>query len=515
MKEVGDKFGAGELILPFVLQSAEVMKRAVAQLEHYLDKLEGYTKGTVVVATVFGDVHDIGKSLVNTILTNNGYTVVDLGKQVPIGTIIEAAKEHDATAIGLSALLVSTSKQMPLCIQELHNEGLEFPVLIGGAAINRDFGLRALYPGGRESDEVYEPGVFYCKDAFEGLAKMDQIVDGEARAALVAKTREAAQRLRDKGPEPEQGDTTDASVRSAARTDAPVPEPPFWGAREIDVPLDEVYHHLDTHVLFKLHWGGRGVKGEAWRKLVDEDFRPRLERMWREAGLPAPAGQARLLPLLQRGQRGRRARPRGPRDGARAPRLPAPAQARPHLPGRLLPPEGQRRARRRRAAGGHRRRRGHRADGAAWRPTASSPSSSSPTASASRPPRASPSGCTRCARRDLGIDRDQGRRYSWGYPACPEQSEHEKVFRLLDAPSIGLRLSGGYAVEPEQSTIAIVAHHPQAVYFGMKSGFLPKNDRQARDELIAGTDRDPASLDAPLPESDPAERGEPALSSRG
>ena len=107
MKEVGDKFGAGELILPFVLQSAEVMKRAVAQLEQYLDKLEGYTKGTVVLATVFGDVHDIGKSLVNTILTNNGYTVVDLGKQVPISTILDAAKEHEATAIGLSALLVS------------------------------------------------------------------------------------------------------------------------------------------------------------------------------------------------------------------------------------------------------------------------------------------------------------------------------------------------------------------------------------------------------------------------
>ena len=107
MKEVGDKFGAGELILPFVLQSAEVMKRAVAQLEQYLDKLEGYTKGTVVLATVFGDVHDIGKSLVNTILTNNGYTVVDLGKQVPIQTILDAAKEHEATAIGLSALLVS------------------------------------------------------------------------------------------------------------------------------------------------------------------------------------------------------------------------------------------------------------------------------------------------------------------------------------------------------------------------------------------------------------------------
>src|SRR5436309_14762286 len=244
-KEVGDKFGSGELILPFVLQSAEVMKRAVAQLENYLDRIEGHTKGTVVIATVFGDVHDIGKSLVNTILTNNGYTVVDLGKQVPVSTIIDAAKEHDATAIGLSALLVSTSKQMPLCVQELHAQKLEFPVLIGGAAINRDFGLRALYPGGRESEEVYDPGVFYCKDAFEGLAKMDQIVDGEAREALVAKTREAARRLREKGPEPEALPTDDDSVRSAAHTDNPVPEPPFWGAREIDVDLDEVYTHLD------------------------------------------------------------------------------------------------------------------------------------------------------------------------------------------------------------------------------------------------------------------------------
>src|SRR4051794_37964119 len=180
MKEVGDKFGAGELILPFVLQSAEVMKRAVAQLENYLDKIEGYTKGTVVLATVFGDVHDIGKSLVNTILTNNGYTVVDLGKQVPVSTIIEAAQEHNATAIGLSALLVSTSKQMPLAVQELHARNLPYPVLIGGAAINRNFGRRILYI----DEGVYEPGVFYCRDAFEGLAVMDQLVDEPAREAL-------------------------------------------------------------------------------------------------------------------------------------------------------------------------------------------------------------------------------------------------------------------------------------------------------------------------------------------
>src|SRR5205823_1620510 len=159
----------------------EVMKRAVAQLERYLDRLEGYAKGTVVLATVFGDVHDIGKSLVNTILSNNGYSVVDLGKQVPIQSIIDAAIEHDASAIGLSALLVSTSKQMPACISELHARDLEFPVLLGGAAINRNFGLRALYPDGTDSDAVYEPGVFYCKDAFEGLAKVDRLLDPESR----------------------------------------------------------------------------------------------------------------------------------------------------------------------------------------------------------------------------------------------------------------------------------------------------------------------------------------------
>ncbi|MFP5354021.1 MAG: homocysteine S-methyltransferase family protein, partial [Gemmatimonadota bacterium] len=143
MKEVGDKFGAGELILPFVLQSAEVMKRAVKHLEQFLEKQEGYTKGRVVLATVYGDVHDIGKSLVNTILSNNGYTVFDLGKQVPVNTIVEKAIEVNADAVGLSALLVSTSKQMPLCVQELHQQGLEFPVLIGGAAINRAFSYRA------------------------------------------------------------------------------------------------------------------------------------------------------------------------------------------------------------------------------------------------------------------------------------------------------------------------------------------------------------------------------------
>src|SRR5919205_885580 len=191
MKEVGDKFGAGELILPFVLQSAEAMKKAVAHLEQFLEKREGYTKGKVVLATVFGDVHDIGKNLVATILSNNGYTVFDLGKQVPINQIVDKAVEVGADAIGLSALLVSTSKQMPICVQELDKRGLAVPVLIGGAAINRRFGRRALFVDG---ERPYVPGVFYCKDAFEGLETMETLVDPTRRENFVAKNLESARK---------------------------------------------------------------------------------------------------------------------------------------------------------------------------------------------------------------------------------------------------------------------------------------------------------------------------------
>src|SRR4051794_33130924 len=500
MKEVGDKFGAGELILPFVLQSAEVMKRAVARLENYLDRIEGYTKGTVVLATVFGDVHDIGKSLVNTILTNNGYTVVDLGKQVPIGTIVDAAKEHDATAIGLSALLVSTSKQMPACIQELHSQGLEFPVLIGGAAINRDFGLRVLYPAGRESDEVYAPGVFYCKDAFEGLNKMDQLVDGEAREALVAKTREAALKLREKGPEPEALPTDDTSVRSAARTDVEVPQPPFWGVRELDVPLDEVYHPLDTHVLFKLHWGGRGVKGEEWRKLVSEDFQPRLERMWREQDYLRPRALLGYFPCYSEGNDvvvldpddhsnvlERLVFPRQPKHD----RICLADFYRPKDSGEL--------------------------DVVALQAVTAGDEVTQLLAKLEADGEFAEQLFTHGlgvqtaegmaewlhakVRSDLGIEPTQGRRYSWGYPAAPEQAEHEKGDRPLGLEKIGMELSGGYAPVPEQSTLAMVAHHPQAGYFGMRNGRLLADG--SPDDVIKDTARDPSRFGDPGDE-DPA-----------
>ncbi len=493
MKEVGDKFGAGELILPFVLQSAEVMKRAVAQLEQYLDKLEGYTKGTVVLATVFGDVHDIGKSLVNTILTNNGYTVVDLGKQVPIGRVLDAAREHEATAIGLSALLVSTSKQMPLCVSELHSHGMEFPLLVGGAAINRKFGLRANYPEGKESDAIYEPGVFYCKDAFEGLAVMDQLVDGEARARLVEQVREDARKLREEGETEVVHDFTDASVRSPVATDNPVPEPPFWGVREIPVDLDEVYPHLDTHVLFKLHWGGRGVKGEAWKRLIADDFRPRLERMWAEQDYLRPRALLGYFPCYSEGNE---IVVLDPADRETVlERLVAPRQ-----------PNGDRIC----LADFYRPKDSGELDVVALQAVTAGDAVTELMARLEAEGEFAEQLFTHGMgvqtaegmaewlhwriRQDLGIPATQGRRYSWGYPAVPDQSEHEKVYRLLDATNrIGLRLSGGYAVEPEQSTLAIVTHHPEAIYFGTTSGrLLPDGHKGRADDVIKGSPRDPS-----------------------
>ncbi|MEA2493316.1 MAG: 5-methyltetrahydrofolate--homocysteine methyltransferase, partial [Thermoleophilaceae bacterium] len=511
MKEVGDKFGAGELILPFVLQSAEVMKRCVAQLENYLERIEGHTKGTVVIATVFGDVHDIGKSLVNTILTNNGYTVVDLGKQVPVDTVINAAVEHKATAIGLSALLVSTSKQMPIAIAELHQKGHEFPVLIGGAAINRNFGRRVLYPKGKESDEIYEPGVFYCKDAFEGLDTMDQLVDEDGRKALVEKIQAEAKTFREKPVDEDTGPpTTDDSVRSPARTDVPIPKPPFWGVREIPVDLDEVFPHLDRHVLFKLHWGGKGVKGEAWQKLLegdgdDEGFQPKLERMWAEQKTDKAYVKPRaLLGYFPCNADGNEIVIYDPEDHDKEiNRLVAPRQPKNDricLADFFRPIDSGER------------------DVIALQAVTSGPDATDRSKEleaageyseqlfvaglAVQTAEGTAEWLHQKVREDLGLATGQGRRYSWGYPAIPEQDEHDKVQDLLDMESIGITLSGGHALTPEQSTAAVIVHHPQATYFGTRQGRIPEGDAPP-DEVIALSDKGGA-----LPDADPDEEGD-------
>ena len=521
MKEVGDKFGAGELILPFVLQSAEVMKRAVAQLEKYLDKIEGYTKGTVVLATVFGDVHDIGKSLVNTILTNNGYTVVDLGKQVPIQTILDAAQEHDATAIGLSALLVSTSKQMPAAIQELHAKGLDVP----GADRWRGDQPRVRLPRAVPRRQRLRGALRAWRLLLQGRVR-GPVRDGPAdrrrrHAALVEKLRAGARAFREKGEEPEEElNFADDSVRSAARTDVPIPTPPFWGVREIPVDLDELYRHLDTHVLFKLHWGGKGVKGEAWQTLLREDFRPRLERMWREQTYLHPRALLGFFPCYSLGNEIVLLDPEDRSDRADALRLPAPAEGRSHLPRRLLP------------AGD----RAHRQAPPAELDVISVQAVTVGGEVTELMARLEADGefaeqlfvhglgvqtaeglaewLHYEARKMLDIPATQGRRYSWGYPAVPEQSEHLKVEKLLGLERIGMKITDGYAPEPEQSTLALVAHHPQAIYFGTRQGRLLGNGPP--DDLIRGSSRDP-SLFGELDDEDPPDgaveaEDEPAMS---
>jgi 5-methyltetrahydrofolate--homocysteine methyltransferase len=321
---------------------------------------------------------------------------------------------------------------------------------------------------------------------------MDALVDSEARAALVERIKAEAKQLREKPVEIDDAPpTSDASVRSGARTDAPIPKPPFWGAREVPVDLDDVFPYLDRHVLFKLHWGGRGVKGEAWRQLVEgsdeeEGFAPRLERMWREQDYLHPRARLGYFPCNADGNELVIFDPEDPERELE--RLVFPRQPRHDricladfyrplasgerdvvaLQGVTVGPEVTELIERLEGEGEFAEQlyvHGlgvQSAEGLAeWLHSE--------------------------VRRQLAIDLDQGRRYSWGYPACPDQSEHEKVWRLLDLEEIGMTLSGGYAVMPEQSTVAIVAHHPQAVYFGMKSGFIPED--KAPDELIAGTAR--------------------------
>ncbi|NJD10778.1 MAG: methionine synthase [Gemmatimonadetes bacterium] len=472
MKEVGDRFGAGELILPFVLQSAEVMKRAVARLETCLEKLAGQTKGKVVLATVYGDVHDIGKSLVHTILTNNGYTVFDLGKQVPVNTIIEQARAVGADAIGLSALLVSTSKQMPLCVQELHARGLAYPVLIGGAAINPSFARAASFADA-DRTTLYPGGVFYCKDAFEGLAAMDALLDPARRTAFV---QERLDDVVDGIRRREELQARARLARPAARPrPAPVPPPaaPFHGWRRLDrLPLEELYRHFDLNTLYRLHWGAKNASGEEYERLVRTEFEPRLHRLQQEAlaggwlmpqalyGYFGAAADGNALVVLEGGRElGRFEFPRqSDRDqlcladyfAEAAPATGGGAGDAPDLVALQIVTIGDallERSQELTRAGDYTE--GYYLHGFGVRVA-----------------EAAAEWVNRHIRRELGLAGERGLRYSWGYPACPDHRQHHQLFELLPARTeLGMSVTEAGALVPELSTAALVVHHPDAKYF--------------------------------------------------
>ena len=484
MKEVGDKFGAGELILPFVLQSAEVMKRAVAQLENYLEKSADVTKGRVVLATVYGDVHDIGKNLVKTILSNNGYTVFDLGKQVPVSKILEKAQEVGATAIGLSALLVSTSKQMPIAVGELHRTGMNVPVLIGGAAINRNFGRRAALVDG---EVFYAPGVFYCKDAFEGLDTVNALTDGAQRATLVEKTKREAFEFKSRAAELEQ-----RSAESSARQrdfkvtvarDVPVPPPPFWGARTVppkDVSFAGMFAGMDLKTLYRLHWGARG-SGPETDRLIRDEFEPlrrRLEREAEEKGWIKPTAVYGYFPVQSDGQDLIVYDTAGFTPGSLTPRgkieevlrFTFPRQAEREglcLSDYFLPVDSSK------------------FDLLALQVVTVGPYVDELGAALNQRGEyaealyvhglgvSAAEGLAEWQhvriRAELGLEKERGKRYSFGYSACPDLADQAKLFQLL-APeaAIGVTLTSAYQLVPEASTSALIVHHPQAAYYLVK-----------------------------------------------
>ena len=266
MKEVGDKFGAGELILPFVLKSAECMKAAVTELEKYLIRDEGVSKGRVVLCTVYGDVHDIGKNLVKTIFTNNGYTVYDLGKQVPLQSIFEKINEVNADAVGLSALLVSTSKQMQYFVEYAKQNNMKIPVLCGGAAINSSYINRIARDGG-----IYAPGVFYCKTAFDGLKVINTLMSKE-RTGFISEWHQKLEAWSEKKtPSIEHRELPHSSIKPF-----PPPIPPYINKRirlePKQIDLTEVWKFINKKSLFVLSWGIRGKSAESLSEEAEKLF---------------------------------------------------------------------------------------------------------------------------------------------------------------------------------------------------------------------------------------------------
>ena len=475
MKVVGELFGSGQMQLPFVLQSAETMKAAVAHLEPHMDKVEGQSKGKIVLATVRGDVHDIGKNLVDIILTNNGYTVYNLGIKQPIGDILAAAERYKADAVGMSGLLVKSVAVMKENLEEMNAQKVSMPVLLGGAALTRDYAeddLATLYKG----------PLLYCKDAFDGLHMMDAIAGGKTEAIVTQQRDRAAKRrrLRESAVKPK---SLDAAGEHKVARDNPIPTPPFWGRRVVtDLSPRHVFPYINENALFRGQWGFKQGKlsPEEFEKLTDEKARPVFESLKKRAleeGFLEPKVVYGYFPVQSEGdelivfhpeQHSKEwLRFKFPRQEGRR-RLCISDFFRPKSSGEMdvlgvqLVTVGDRatelaeQLRKENRYQDYLYLHGFGVESAEalaelWhkrmRQELGFASEDAPTV------------------RELFQQGYRGSRYSFGYPACPNLEDRALIAELLRPQDIGVSLSENFMLVPEQSTDAIVAHHPQAKYF--------------------------------------------------
>jgi len=500
MKTVGDLFGARKMQLPSVLDSAGVMKAAVAYLEPKMEKKTGsQRKGTIILATVKGDVHDIGKNLVDIILSNNGYKVVNLGIKQAGDVIIRSAQEHGADAIGLSGLLVKSTLEMKYVIQELERQKLEFPVICGGAALTRKY---------VEDDlrREYSNAVFYGEDAFAGLHVMEDLAgENGKRDARLKDGRTVKEYAKAAAVDEETGPVF--SERSAVVTDAPnIPEPPFWGVRVVkDYDLRELFNYINDTALFKNQWQLKTASQEDYARLVEEKYRPIKEKLEEDviaAGWFEPKVVYGYFPAQGDGNDVVVYDPSSCEDGRPRPSKPSEARQQP-------PPEASRQPKELLRFTFPRQREGRRLCISDFFVAPSSGKMDvlglslvtiGPKASVETQRLFEGGEYTRYLylhglsvetaealaefhhkkmREELGIAAEdsphirdlfhqkyRGSRYSFGYPACPNLEDQTKLFALLKPEeNVGVRLTSGFLLEPEQSTSAIVVHHPGAKYF--------------------------------------------------
>ncbi|MGB0104244.1 MAG: vitamin B12 dependent-methionine synthase activation domain-containing protein, partial [Candidatus Sulfotelmatobacter sp.] len=493
MKTVGDLFGARKMQLPSVLDSAGVMKQAVAYLEPKMEKKEGGSqKGTIVLATVKGDVHDIGKNLVDIILSNNGFKVVNLGIKQPGDKIISAAQEHGADAIGLSGLLVKSTLEMKYVIQDLQRQKLEFPVICGGAALTRKY---------VEDDlrREYANAVFYAEDAFAGLHVMEDLitVDG-AREARLLDGRTVKEYAKAAAVDEETGPVF--AERSVVVTDAPnIPEPPFWGVRVKQYDVRDVFPYVNETALFKNQWQLKTASQADYVRLVEEKFRPikkKLEEEVAGSGLFEPKVVYGYFPCQSDGNDVVVYEPVEGQPSLRS--AWTGESARPHTSRaellRFTFPR-QREGRRLCISDFFAAKNSGKMDvigfslvtigakasvetqklfeGGEYTKYLYLHGLSVETAEAlaelhhkTMREELGIAGEDAPAIRDLFHQKYRGSRYSFGYPACPNLEDQTKLFALLrPEENVGVRLTSGFLLEPEQSTSALVVHHPGAKYF--------------------------------------------------